>query len=265
MRPEILTVKTANFEMDYFSFGEGKRTMVIIPGLALHSATGSAHAVAAAYAPFCKDYTCYLFDRKKDLPSVYTLREAARDTAEALRALGLKDIYLFGTSMGGMIAQYLAAEPDLVKKAVFASTMCRSNDTATRVLGNWAELAKNRQVVALNRDCVRKVYSEEYVKKYAAAFKVLETLGTEEELDRFAVLATAVTEFDATDVLSKVTCPVLVTGAGKDEVLTGAAAEELAERLHVVPYMYPEGSHAVYDEDPDYKARMLCFFNGTEE
>ena len=43
---EIKTAKWDGAEMDYFCFGRGEETLVIIPGLSVQSVMGSANAVA---------------------------------------------------------------------------------------------------------------------------------------------------------------------------------------------------------------------------
>ena len=95
---KIETVRTDRLAMDYFRFGHGKENLVILPGLSVQSVMGAADAVADAYSLLTDDFTIYLFDRRRDLPAVYSLKEMARDTAEAIRALGLGPVCLFGTS-----------------------------------------------------------------------------------------------------------------------------------------------------------------------
>ena len=113
-------------EMNYIRFGEGNRTMVILPGLSLKPIAASAKAVIDAYQVFAKDYTVYLFDRRTDILDSYSIEEMAEDTITRIEELGLKDLYLFGVSQGGMIAQYIALkQKDLVKKLVLASTTSR--------------------------------------------------------------------------------------------------------------------------------------------
>ena len=46
MSIQIETVKTDAFTMDYFQFGQGKETLVILPGLSVQSVMDSADAVA---------------------------------------------------------------------------------------------------------------------------------------------------------------------------------------------------------------------------
>src|SRR5512132_830485 len=50
-----------------------------------------------------------------------TIEEMARDAVSFIRALGLDQVDLFGFSMGGMIAQVIAQQPQLVRKMIIAA------------------------------------------------------------------------------------------------------------------------------------------------
>ena len=139
----IETLCTETFSMDFFRFGKGAKTLVIIPGLSVQSVMGAADAIAAAYQSLEADYTIYVFDRRADIPSPYTVRDMARDTAEAFRALGLQNVCLFGASQGGMIALVIAIEhPDLVGKIVLGSSSAHVKEPQYRVVENWIRLAR---------------------------------------------------------------------------------------------------------------------------
>ena len=57
---EIKTAKWDGAEMDYFCFGRGKETLVIVPGLSVQSVMGSADAVAKQYDLLTDDYTIFV-------------------------------------------------------------------------------------------------------------------------------------------------------------------------------------------------------------
>ena len=121
--------------MDFFRFGRGEKTLVILPGLSVQSVMGAADAIAEAYRPIEDKFTVYVFDRRTDIPSPYPIRDMARDTAEAFRALGLKDVCLFGASQGGMIALVLAIEyPELVGRMVLGSSSANVQEAQYRVI-----------------------------------------------------------------------------------------------------------------------------------
>ena len=51
--------------MDFFRFGHGKETLVILPGLSVQSVMVFADAVAEAYQRLANDFTIYVFDYRK--------------------------------------------------------------------------------------------------------------------------------------------------------------------------------------------------------
>lgn len=250
-------------ETDYFSFGSGKKVMVIIPGLSLKSVTGTAGAVIKAYGEFTDEYTVYVIDRRKNVSAGYSVSDAARDTAELLMALGISGAYFFSVSYGSMVAQQIAVDyPFLVKKLIIASGMARPCTFGRELLEEWAGYARRHEVALLNRSVVNGIYSDAFLKKFAGAFRMFENDGTDEECDLFYTYALAAANFDIYDSLEKIQCPVLVIGAYGDKVLGGDASVEIAEKLGCEYYMYGEEyGHAVYDEAPDYKQRIMNFFN----
>ena len=111
--------------MEYFKFGKGEEPLMILPGLSVQSVMGFASAMEEAYQVLTEDYILYLIDRRKDLPEVYSVHDMAEDTAEALKALGLDEVNLFGASQGGMMAMDMAiSHPEMVKALILGSIAC---------------------------------------------------------------------------------------------------------------------------------------------
>lgn len=262
--PEIYTVKADDFEMDYTKFGSGKRAFVIIPGLSLESVLLSRAGIEALYSGFKKDFTVYVFDRRKNPPESYTVREMARETAIAMKEVGIRDADIFGASQGGMMAQCIAVDyPELVHKLVLGSTMAKENQTSESVMKTWIEHARKGDIYSLNSAMFEKIYSKEYLEKYALAFERLKKNGSAEICERFVAKTMACNGFSIYDELEKIKCPVLVIGSVCDNVLTGEASVEIAEKLGCELYMYDGYSHAVYDEAPDYTNRVYEFLMKT--
>ena len=141
--PKNRTIKISAADMDYISFGTGKKPFIMLPGLgdALRTVKGTALSFSMMYRDFSKDFRVYVFSRKNQLPAEYTIREMADDQAQAMKLLGISKAYVMGISQGGMIAMHLAADhPELVEKLVLANTVAGNNDTMTRVVGNWIQL-----------------------------------------------------------------------------------------------------------------------------
>ena len=259
---QIETVKTDHMEMKYFRFGSGSRHFVILPGLSLTSVLVSADAVAAAYECFAKDYTVWLFDRRTDLPPVYPVREMAQDTAEAMESLGIRDAFVFGASQGGMMAQFLAIDhPELVHAMVLGSTAARVPDLSGIL--EWIRLAEKGDAKGLTLSFSEMVYTPAFFAQYKDLILAMADGVTKKDLARFVILAKGTEGMNAYDELDRIQCPVLVLGAANDRVLGASPSREIADRLGCELYIYEGYGHAVYDEAPDYKDRILRFFGGV--
>ena len=251
MANEIKRIKTDSCEMEYFSFGTGEKTMVILPGLSVVSVMKSAHAIEEAYAPMASDFTIYVLD--------------SSDTVFVLRALDLKDIYLFGASQGGMIAMTIAiTAPDLVSKLALGSTAARVCGDDFSELSAWVGMAEKKDATALYEVFAQALYPKETYEAYKDVFAMMSKTVTEEDLSRFVIQAKGTEGFDVLDRLSEISCPVLLLGAKDDAVLGVKPSEEIISRLSgredFEYFMYDGYGHAAFDTAPDYKERLLKFF-----
>ncbi len=255
------TVQILGNEMDYISFGQGKKTFVILPGLSIHSVIGLSNAVIEAYKDFSNDYTVYLFDRSHYLKKGYTIQQMATDTAMAMKALGITKADIFGASQGGMIALCLAIYyPQLCNKIVLGSTLARVNDTFTLVVNEWIKLAKEKNENKLLESFIEKVYSEDTIKTYKNMLIEANKGITDNEYERFVTLASSCLNFDVYAELKRIESSVLVLGSKGDKVVTSAGSLEIISALGCESYIYPVTyGHAVYDEALDYKTRIIEF------
>lgn len=265
MKTPVETVRCEGFSMDFFRFGDGPRTLVILPGLSVQSVTLSADAVARAYSSMRTDYTVYVFDRRKELPPVYPVADMARDTAEAMRALGLEDADLFGASQGGMIAMEIAVRwPELVRRLALGSTAADVRGVRGSVLEAWIALADAGDADGLYRAFGEAIYPKEIFDGAQAMLETAAMTVTGEDLRRFSVLAAGTRDFCVADRLDGIRCPVLLLSSSDDRVLGPDAGAEIAQilghRQDFAEHRYTGYGHAAYDLAPDYKKRLLSFF-----
>ncbi len=260
---QVKTVLTGDTQMDYTVFGSGKKSFVILPGLSVHSVMGSSEAIAEAYRDFTEEYTVYVFDRARNISEGYTVREMARDTAEAMKKLGIQNADVFGASQGGMIAMYLAADyPEEVNKLILGSTLAKPNDTFNRVVDEWIRLAEEKNETGLLESFADNVYSKATLDAYRETLISSNRGITDEEYRRFEILARACKTFDCCDELSEIKCPVFVIGSEGDRVVTAEGSRQIAQALGCKLYLYDESyGHGVYDEAADYRQRCLEFLS----
>ena len=253
-------LRVSNTEIDYITFGTGKKNLIMIQGLNTSGIKGAGLGLAFMYRIFAKEYKVYLFDRRTDLWEEITVRDFAKDIALAMDELHVKNADILGVSQGGMIAQYLAIDrPDLVRKLVLAVTLSKNNETVKNVLNNWIEMIQQGDMKNLVTDMAIKMYSAEYIKRYKPFLPLLTIMQKPKDVNRFIQLAKSCLTCNAYEELDKITCPVFVIGGGLDQVVGGAASKEIADKLKCEMYLYENLGHAAYEEAKDFNQKVLEF------
>lgn len=260
----IETIRTTKMTMRFFRFGnENGKPFVIIPGAALKSVMLSAELIAAQYSALAGDFNVHVFDRREDIPEVYSIYDMADDTAEAMDSLGLTGSVVYGVSQGGMIAQAMAVRrPELVERLILCSTAPYIPEASAKIVGEWARCAENRDVPGLMKAFAENVYSEAYLDKYRDAFAAFGKSLTEDDLARFVLSTRSIGSFDIREHLGKIKCPLLVIAADNDRIFGTEPSAEIAERTGGELVVCRGESHAVYDEDPSVIVRTAEFAFG---
>lgn len=253
-------VQVQNLEFDCISFGRGQKSLVMIQGLNTNGIKGAGISLAFMYRIFAKEYTVYLFDRRKNVSKGFTVEEMASDIALVMDTLKIKNADVLGVSQGGMIAQYLAMNrADLVRKLVLALTASRNNEVMVQTVTNWIKMTKEKNFKNLVNDMTEKMYTDAYIRKYRLFLPLLTILQTPKDVERFLILAEACLTCNTYERLNKILCPVLVIGAARDKVVTGEASIEMAKQLQCKYYLYEDLGHAAYEEANDFNQRVLDF------
>lgn len=253
-------------QMSYASFGHGSRTLILLPGLSdgLATVKGKALLLAKPFTSFFEAYKVYLFSRKDDMPRGYSIRDMARDQAEAMDRLGIKKACVLGVSQGGMIAQYLAIDcPQRVEKLVLAVTAPRVTPMIRECVARWLDLAQQGRHKELMMDTAEKSYSEQYLKKYRKLYPLLGWVGKPKSYDRFLINGNAILGFDAWDELDRIACPTLILGGEGDRTVGIQGSYEMNRRIADSQlYVYPDFGHGAYEEAEDFYPRVFRFLEG---
>ena len=254
------SVTVGNSTMDYAVFGYGSRPLVIIPGLSLRDVRGAGLGLAYIYRRFMRDFRIYVIDKKNDVPEGYSVKDIADDTVAAMRSLGIDRADVYGVSLGGMVAQYIAVNyPEAVNRLILGVTTSRQNETLQRVVGGWISSAERGEFDFIINEMLGELYSESYARRYGWILPLLANYFRPKNMPRFINLAKACLTCDIYDRLHLIKSPTLVLGGEKDLILSGAASYEIAERIGCEIYMYPNLGHSAYDEAPDFNKRIFDF------
>ena len=260
------TVALPHGTMPYLAFGAGSPPLVLLPGigLGLQSIKGMALPFALMYRVFAKEFRVYVFDHVHPMPAGHTTRQMAADLAAAMEQLGLRQAVAVGVSHGGMVAQWLAADhPEQVGRLVLAVTCACPNPVLRQSIAVWSELARRQDYGELMRDTGQRMYTDAYLRRAGWLLPLTGRLTAPKSPDRFLTMADSCLSHDATAALSGIACPALVLGGEQDKALSGDASRQLAALLpHAQLVMYEQYGHSLYEEAPDFNARVLQFARG---
>lgn len=224
----------------------GAPTLVLVPGLTdgLTPVTEPRSRLLYAHVPLPLERTRGLLPsyRERLRPGI-TTRELAADLAVVLHQRLTSPAVLVAHSLGGMVAQHLAADhPDLVAALVLSASSARADDRLRRVLARWDRWLAAGEQDRFRRDAIRVSVTgrarEEHLALDAAAPR---SPTVARAVARHLVLSAACAGHDAADRLTAIAVPVLVLAGGRDELIDPVAARQLAGTL-------PQGSFRLFDD-----------------
>lgn len=245
--------------IEYMKFGNSPRTMILLPGLNLQPLSEMPRDFRNLYDIFADDYTAYIFEYRESPKEGLKLEDMADDAAQAIQELGLKDIYLCGVSLGGMVAQWLVLKyPQYFKKMVLCSTVSKINEDNRAF--HWEDFARKKDIISLIDQYMKDVYTKEYYEKGIDVMISLYKDISDDNLKDLICYLESVRGFDVTDRLSQIQIPVKVFGSKKDKLFTLEQMKQTADLIGCESYFYEGYSHKVYDEAPDFKEKIYNFY-----
>ena len=178
----------------------------------------------------------------------------AGEVAATLRELGVNRADVIGVSMGGMVAQWLAADyPDLVEKLVLCVTVPACNSLIAENVARWLDMADAGNHQALMIDTAERMYTGSNLKKMRLAYPLLGLVGKPKTYDRFRVQANACLTHDASEALHAIQCPTLVIGGEDDATVGLEGSQALAAAIPGAELKtFPGFGHGLYEEVPGF-------------
>jgi pimeloyl-ACP methyl ester carboxylesterase len=192
----------------------------------------------------------------------WTTERFAADAVEVLDSAGIATAYVYGTSMGGRVAQMLTAHyPDRVKALVLACTTPGGQHAVGRSREVSAALAR---ATAAGRLSVLHDLFYTPARPYSPQDSSLLGDGSMSQSE-LAAHRKASRHHDAWDLLPSITVPTLVLH-GEDDLMTPSSnARLLADRIPGAGLqIYPGGRHGFFEEfAQQVTPTVLEFFAGS--
>ena len=203
-----------------------------------------------------------------------TIEAMAHDAVAFIRALGLERVDLLGFSMGGMIAQLIAADhPQLVRKVILAGTGPAGGEGITKVtrlshfdtLRGLLTLQDPKQFLFFTRTPAGRRAGKEFLarlkertehrdnaispRSYLRQLKAIHRWGQQSPAD-----------------LSVIHQPVLVANGESDRMVPTSNSVDLAQRLpNADLVIYPDAGHGgIFQFHQQFVERALAFLGGDQ-
>jgi 3-oxoadipate enol-lactonase len=211
------------------------------------------------------DFTVYAYDQRdcgltENPAAPYRLADLGDDAAALIEGLGLGRAHVYGSSLGGLVAQSLAARhPDRIERLVLGSTWPAglqpidfNPQTVRQLSALSADPAANAPQIA------QLFFPASFVRERPAIVSLFRPNGRSQEMRsrRGAVLR----ESERVD-LSRFSRPVLVLTGKKDEIIPSSVTIAIADQDSQAEIVELEGiGHIPAIQDPDRVARILAGF-----
>ncbi len=247
--------------MYYRQEGEG------VPLLLLHGMGSCGDDWAPQFAVFAGSYTVIAPDLRghgrSDKPAgPYTIPQMAEDVADLLAGLGLFPAHVVGLSLGGLVAQVLAAgRPERVRSLVLVNTFARLRPQGVR---GWLYFfARVAAMLVRGLDAQAEVVArglfprpeQEPLRRMAA-----QRLQANDPQAYRATMRAAL-RFDGRVDLGRIRAPTLVVAGLEDTTVSLAAKRELADGIpNARLEMLPGSGHATPLDAPAEFNRLLAAF-----
>ncbi len=218
-RKEKLNVETGFFEdgLPYARIGNNSHYIVNIEALTFTNKPPSNFMIkrfVKSVRPLMDKYTVYFVGRKQNVPEDYTFTDMAKDYGDMIRKEFKKPVIIMGTSTGGQIAQYLAADhPDTVRKLIIISAAHKISEKGAEIESRAAEYFKQgkygKSLVAI----LDLIYSSKITRSIGKFFTRLFGrffIGKIEYPNDFLTEVKGDIEMDFKDRLSEIKAPTLI-------------------------------------------------------
>jgi pimeloyl-ACP methyl ester carboxylesterase len=181
-----------------------------------------------------------------------TTRRIAGDALAVLDTLGIARAHIYGISLGGMVATWLAIDcPDRIDRLVLASSTSRRALVLARCL--------TKSPPEMEACLATRILSTAFRHANPAAVDLIRDRARIHPASRrsVGVLLAAAARHDARDHLTSITAPTLVLAGSRDELITQAQQRNLADEIPHARFEVIEAGHDLSAEAPTLVATRV--------
>lgn len=252
--------------LHYEIFGDGPR-LLFIHGIG----ADLTHPMGAANSPLPAHFTVLAFDPRgigesdaEDEP--YGMADLAGDAAALAQAAGWDSYYVFGASMGGMVAQELAISyPEKVKKLVLIVTNAGGRDCLSPAVIDRLDQMSTIELLKLSdtrQDEVWAAANPEQVRLFEEQYQAgRQAMDANPSASRgYDLQVNAVLQHDTFDRLPRISCPTLVVGGLYDGSNPPAEIRRITGQIPGAVCEFAASGHGTWYFDPTVWNTIIGFY-----
>jgi 3-oxoadipate enol-lactonase len=194
----------------------------------------------------------------------YDLLTMADDAIACLRAAGFESAHVLGASMGGILAQVIAAHhPERVRSLILACTACRHHQWRRELLEEWIDMVRATGMRRFARTNMEWLIGGRSLRRVALGMRLFGPLAFNLGGAAFTSQVQAILAMDESfaSSLSAVVAPTLVIVGSQDRLTPIGDSEELASRIAGAELQVVRGgAHLVMVEHAVTFNRMVLDF-----
>ena len=264
----MATAKIDDITMYYEVHGEGT-PLVLISGFSVdHTAWDSVVKVLSS------TFKVITFDNRgagrTSVPEGdYSIEQMANDVALLCEHLDIKEAYFIGSSMGGMILQFLSYQhPTLVKKSIICNSALNRHNAYGFFLHAQLKMIKAntdpRLIIEANCNWL---FSYEYLSQTEVMedfFRLVMNNPHPFTVTGYSGQQAALSSFDATPWADKIEVPTLIIGSTDDLINNERMTRELVDKIpNAKHYMFENTGHLPHVEHPTMFIELVSNFLNT--
>lgn len=263
--PSHQVVKTRRGDVDVVRLGDATGpTAVVVPGLAdgLAPLSELDHRAVLTEppAPF-DDWDVWMLSHPRGLRYTTTTRALAEAVDDVLDRIE-RPVLLSGHSMGGMVAQLVAARrPERVRLLVLSCAVARMDRAQQAILRRWAALLAAGRMRQFEIAALQVAFRGPELARRRASSDEQPRSVPDRLVERHMALTNACCTHDALGELSDVRAPTLVLGGGLDRL---ARPSQLQAVAHTLPdarlELFPRAAHGLPEQEGERVAAAVRRF-----
>lgn len=231
-------------------------TVVALPGLSdglLPLSEPRARRLVAATTLRRLPFRVLALSHRHPMGPTTSTRDLADDAAAFLDAVVGAPVVVTGHSMGGMVAQWLAARhPDLVSRLMLTATAARPDAGMRTTLGRWQEAVDAGRWRAFAADANAASYTGSELLRRRLFLRLTRPPAVPHLVGRHDAMTQACLAHDSRDALARIACPTLVLAGACDPVVSPSSSRALADGIADARFVVFEGlAHGFPEQSPD--------------